>query len=123
MNRHRVIMHGNQPVVEDSKDLKAEAIWFPDVLHAHDSRKQADAYARWLNDRERPMSVQEALSKLDPLIRLLYSHEAATSLRELAKEDPMAAFDLATAALTPDALRMKHEIDRSNRKIKFEETR
>jgi len=46
-NRYRVIMHGNQPVVEDSKTF--ERVWFSDVLHDLNSRRNADILAKKLN--------------------------------------------------------------------------
>jgi hypothetical protein len=48
-NRYKVVMHGNQPVVEDSEAC-VSLKWFPDVLHDRDSRRKAEAHAKLLNE-------------------------------------------------------------------------
>lgn len=47
-NRYKVVMHGNQPVVEDAVE-GGNVKWFPDVLHDRMSRKKAEAHAAFLN--------------------------------------------------------------------------
>lgn len=52
------------------------------------------------------------------LIRLLYSYEAARELELLAESDPQGAAEIIQAALHPDALKMKHAIDKSERSVR-----
>ena len=53
-------------------------------------------------------------------IALLYGHQAAESVREVAETDPAWAMDVAMAALDPTVLWEKHHIDKGQRKADWE---
>ena len=52
-NRYKVVMHGNQPVVEDSESPVRQIKWFPDVLSikGKNSRREAQQLADELNSK------------------------------------------------------------------------
>lgn len=62
------------------------------------------------------MSIDHLIAR----VRLFYNNEAANELQVLARTDFHGAYDLAVAALRPEALAMRHLIDADERKIRAE---